>query len=65
VLRRYEVRGALNPERAALAFRRLLGLPVLLTGTTPLLEEAWSFGRTSPWPMPVTWFSPVISTPPW
>jgi predicted nucleic acid-binding protein len=42
VLRRYEVRGALNPERAALAFRRLLGLPVLLTGTTPLLEEAWT-----------------------
>jgi len=42
VLRRYEVRGALNPERAALALRRLLGLPVLLTGTTPLLEEAWT-----------------------
>lgn len=42
VLRRYELSGALSPERTALAFRRLLELPVLVTGTTPLLEEAWT-----------------------
>ena len=42
VLRRYELRGAVSPQRAAVALRRLLDLPVLLTGTASLLEEAWA-----------------------